>query len=165
MGTPHRYSSKREARKAVTKEKNRIKKEKVRKARQKQKERKQRAEREAKKAAMHKSIKAYLAGVARAAERERRVAQAELAIKRAQKEITWNDARRKWCHARRTFYKLPLCEILAKLEALRQEVQPVSTGRADATGFTVPEQERTLSESAKKHQALFAAAAKTDMHA
>ena len=57
--------------------------------------------------------------------------------------------------------KVPLCEILAKLEALHHEVQLVSTGRADATGFTVPEQERTLSESAKKHQALFAVAAKT----
>ena len=57
--------------------------------------------------------------------------------------------------------QVPLCEILAALENLHQEVQVKSTGRATAAGFTVPEQEKELIKGAKRHQALFAVAAKT----
>ena len=57
--------------------------------------------------------------------------------------------------------KNPLREILAALEALLLEVQPVATGRDFAAGFTAPQLEKTLLEKAKKHQALFVVAAKT----
>ena len=57
--------------------------------------------------------------------------------------------------------QVPLCEILAALENLHQEVQVKSTGRATAAGFTVPKQEKELMKGAKRHQALFAVAART----
>ena len=56
-------------------------------------------------------------------------------------------------------------EILAALEHLHQEVQVASTGGATAVGFTVPALEKQLTEGAKRHQTLFAVAAKTYMHA
>ena len=57
--------------------------------------------------------------------------------------------------------QVPLRELLASLETLHQDVQAVSTNREDAAGFTAPPLEKQLAEAAKKHQALFAVAAKT----
>ena len=54
----------------------------------------------------------------------------------------------------------PLCETLKSLMDLHLEVQDVSTGHAIARGFTVPKLEKTLTDSAKKYQTLFALAAK-----
>ena len=56
--------------------------------------------------------------------------------------------------------KVPLREILAALTDLLLEVQAASTGAA-AAGFTVPKLEKELTDAAKRHQALFAAASKT----
>ena len=56
--------------------------------------------------------------------------------------------------------KAPLREVLAALEDSHQKVQVVSTG-CGAVGYTVPSMERQLLEAAKRHQVLFAVAAKT----
>ena len=164
--------SRTEARKAAKKEKKRIEKEK--KAAEKEKERqkeKGRAEREAKKTAekaerMAKTEAANLAAQAEWAKRKAQkkgIATATSSCKRIEILIASVQKTMRLPGATRIpeVQKTPLCDILSKLEVLHHEVQLVSTGRADPIGFTVPEREKTLSEAAKKHQALFAVAAKT----
>ena len=54
----------------------------------------------------------------------------------------------------------PLRGVLQSLIDLHLKVQAVSEGHG-AAGFEVPAQEKTLTDSAKRFQTLFAAAAKT----
>ena len=164
--------SKKEARKAAKKEKKRIEKEKKEakkeKERQMEKARAEReaiknAEREAREAEKEKKKRDREIEAAQKKADQRGAAIATSSCKRIERSIAsiQNTMRLPGSADVPDVQARPLSEILTKLMDLYREVQDVSSGRATAAGFTVPDMEKKLLDSAKRHQALFAAASKT----
>ena len=161
-----------ESRKAAKKEKKRMAKEKkaARKEKERQKkqareerEKKRNAEKEARAAEKEQEKEARAAEQAEKKAHNKGTAIAKSSCKRIEAAISSIQKTMRLPGAAKIpdAQKNPLREILAALEALLLEVQPVATGRDFAAGFTAPQQEKTLLEKAKKHQALFVVAAKT----
>jgi len=161
----NKFDSKKAARKAAKKEKKRIAKEKKRQNKQQREERdkKKQAEKEARAAERAKEKLAAQAANAEKSANKKGMALAKACCKRMEVLIASIQKTMRLPGAAKIpdYQKNPLREILAQLEALLLEVQPVSTGRKNAAGFSAPPEEKALSEASKKHQALFTVAAKT----